>query len=187
MKNILRNRLALSTVVTTLIILVVSVLLAGVVTYFAINVTSTRVQEESLSLTSQHIWVASGGVAQGAIMITNTGGRDVVISKITVRGQTCDWSKVFNVATAKTDAGLTADLPYSATTPANAVAVNGFAASMATTSGSLVLPSGNTVVVYITSPDSIGLNDIGLTVAFTVFTSQAMYYKETNVNAAPAS
>ena len=47
MRNIMKNRLALSTVVTTLIILVVSVLLAGVVTYFAINVTSTRVQEES--------------------------------------------------------------------------------------------------------------------------------------------
>ncbi len=61
MKNILRNRMALSTVVTTLIILVVSVLLAGVVSYFAINVTSTRVQEESLQLTSQHIWVDQHG------------------------------------------------------------------------------------------------------------------------------
>ena len=56
MRKLLKNRLALSTVVTTLIILVVSVLLAGVVTYFAINVTSTRVQEESLALTKQHIW-----------------------------------------------------------------------------------------------------------------------------------
>ena len=55
MKNILKNRLALSTVVTTLIILVVSVLLAGVVTYYAINVTSTRVQEESLSLEYLHL------------------------------------------------------------------------------------------------------------------------------------
>ena len=53
MKNIMKNRLALSTVVTTLIILVVSVLLAGVVTYFAINVTSTRVQEESLNAFSR--------------------------------------------------------------------------------------------------------------------------------------
>ncbi len=35
----------------------------------------------------------------------------------------------------------------------------------------------------IDAPDSIGTNDIGLTVAFTVFTSQAMYYKETNVQA----
>ena len=79
MKNIMKNRLALSTVVTTLIILVVSVLLAGVVTYFAINVTSTRTQEESLSVTKQHIWVDDTGAAVGAIMITNTGGRDVVI------------------------------------------------------------------------------------------------------------
>ncbi len=90
MKNILRNRLALSTVVTTLIILVVSVLLAGVVTYFAINVTSTRVQEESSQSFS---WNTFGLTMQaqlsGAIMITNTGGRDVVINKITVRGQEC--------------------------------------------------------------------------------------------------
>ena len=50
MKNILRNRLALSTVVTTLIILVVSVLLAGVVTYFAINVTSTTCSRRKLAL-----------------------------------------------------------------------------------------------------------------------------------------
>ena len=57
MIRILKNRRALSTVVTTLIILVVSILLASVVTYFAINVVSTRVQEESLSVTNQHIWV----------------------------------------------------------------------------------------------------------------------------------
>ncbi len=54
--RLLKNRMALSTVVTTLIILVISVLLASVVTYFAINVVSTRVQEESLALTKQHIW-----------------------------------------------------------------------------------------------------------------------------------
>ena len=188
MRNIMKNRLALSTVVTTLIILVVSVLLAGVVTYFAINVTSTRVQEESLSLTSQHIWVNTDGSAVGAIMITNTGGRDVVISKITVRGQTCEWSNVFNLLAvtsgSSADAGVTADLPSINTADvADAGAVTGFAATLATTSGSLVLASGSTMVVYINSPDSVTLNDIGLTVAFTVFTSQAMYYKETNVQA----
>ena len=57
----MKNRLALSTVITTLIILVVSVLLAGVVTYFAINVVSTRVQQESLSVPSLSVWVDSAG------------------------------------------------------------------------------------------------------------------------------
>ena len=57
LRNILKNRLALSTVITTLIILVVAVLLAGVVTYFAINVVSTRVQQESLQVSNVHVWV----------------------------------------------------------------------------------------------------------------------------------
>jgi heme/copper-type cytochrome/quinol oxidase subunit 2 len=172
MKNILRNRLALSTVVTTLIILVVSVLLAGVVTYFAINVTSTRVQEESLSIANQHIWVSgTSGAAVGAITVTNTGGRDVVISKITVRGQASAWANVYTNTTALTNA----DINYTI-----ASAQTGFGVA----SRDLVLPAGSTMGIVITAPDSITLNDIGISVAFTVFTSQAMYYKETNIQAA---
>ena len=170
MKNMMKNRLALSTVVTTLIILVVSVLLAGVVTYFAINVTSTRVQEEALSLTHEHIWVAADGSAVGAIMITNNGGRDVVINKITVRGQEC------TALYADPAQNATADIVYEQhTSELHTLAV--------TSDESIVLPSGETVGVMMTSPDSIGINDIGTTAAFTVFTSQAMYYKETNVQA----
>ncbi len=169
MKSILKNRLALSTVVTTLIILVVSVLLAGVVTYFAINVTSTRVQEESLSISNQHLWVPSTGGAVGAMTITNTGGRDVVLSKITIRGQESAWSNVY-----ANNTGISTDITYVSTPGTNFTAAT----------NQLVLPAGSTMGVIITSPDSITLNDIGLTVAFTVFTSQAMYYKETNVQAA---
>jgi heme/copper-type cytochrome/quinol oxidase subunit 2 len=171
MKNIMKNRLALSTVVTTLIILVVSVLLAGVVTYFAINVTSTRVQEESLSVSNQHLWVSgTDGAAVGAMTVTNTGGRDVVLSKITVRGQASAWTNVYSNSSA-----IDSDIAYAAT-PGSDFAV---------ASGQLVLPAGSTMGIMITAPDSISINDIGMTVAFTVFTSQAMYYKETNIQAAP--
>jgi hypothetical protein len=51
-------------------------------------------------------------------------------------------------------------------------------------SDDITLKSGWTVVVYITDPDSIALNDVGITVGITVFTSNAQYYKETNVQAA---
>jgi hypothetical protein len=169
MIRVLKNRRALSTVVTTLIILVVSILLASVLTYFAINVVSTRVQEESLSVTNQHIWVAADGTAVGAIMITNNGGRDVVIDKINVRGQEC------TVLFADPAQDPTVDIVYDATPGAPYVAV--------AAGESIVLPSGETVGVMATTPDSIGINDIGTTAAFTVFTSQAMYYKETNVQA----
>jgi len=177
--------MALSTVVTTLIILVVSVLLAGVVSYFAINVTSTRVQEESLQLTSQHVWVDQTGDVQGAIMVTNAGGRDVVINKLAVRGQASAWADVLYLMAESTDVGLTDDLPHlDATTELiDGGTVPGFANDLATPTTNLVLPAGETMVIYVDSPDSITINDIGLTVAFTVFTSQAMYYKETNVNA----
>jgi hypothetical protein len=183
MRNILRNRYALSTVVTTLIILVVSVLLAGVVTYFAINVTSTRVQEESLHLTKQHIWFdgAAGGGAQAAIMIINTGGRDVVFDKVTCRGQESAWTNVFYATTTST---ISNDLTFIEGL-ADASTVEGL--TLAVAASDLVLKSGETMVIYIDSPDSITINDIGLTVALTIFTSQAMYYKETNVQAYDSS
>ena len=47
--------------------------------------------------------------------------------------------------------------------------------------GQLILKSGNTMAVYITSPTSVSINDIGTTIGITVFTAQAMYYQETNV------
>jgi len=187
MKSLRKNRLALSTVVTTLIILVVSVLLAGVVTYFAINVTSTRVQEENLAMTKQHIW-NNQTTSLGAIMIINTGGRDVVISKAAVRGQASDWGNVFyNI----TSGAIAADLQFNRTIcdAANATATvtvgsTPYIFTKGTSNQNLVLPSGQTMLMYIKSPDSISVNDIGLTVAITIFSSQAMYYRETNVEAA---
>ena len=200
MKNILKNRLALSTVVTTLIILVVSVLLAGVVTYYAINVTSTRVQEESLQLSMLHVWFSqtSGNPAECAFLIINTGGRDVVINKVTVRGQAADFSAsgsspVYYVVPT---AAVTADLQYTVDTTTATLAaakayltgtgplISGTATKLAAATGDLTLQSGDSMVIYVLAPDSITINDIGLTVGITVFTSQAMYYQEANVQAA---
>ncbi len=185
MIRLLRNRLALSTVVTTLIILVVSILLASVLTYFAINVVSTRTQEESLHVSKQHIWVdADGLAAEAAVMVTNNGGRDVVISQVSVRGQTATWDNVF-YAVAATGEDLTTDLVY-VTTPVAATNPLGLTdpAHLATTD--LILSSGSTMVIYINNPDSIGLNDIGLTVSIALHSAQAVYYSEVNIQATPA-
>jgi len=190
MRSLLKNQLALSTVVTTLIILVVSVLLAGVVTYFAINVTSTRVEEEALHLTKQHAWYNATALNSSAgILVINTGGRDVVLDKITVRGQECAWASVYyNITTSPPTGDLqymmntdgTTDIDYGNTISGTSLA---FASDEADTDTDIVLPSGKSIIIYIENPDSISVNDIGLTVAITIFTSQAMYYKETNVEA----
>jgi len=193
-QKILKNRLALSTVITTLIILVVAVLLAGVVTYFAINVVSTRVQQESLQVSNVHVWVDGSGTAEAAMLITNTGGRDVVISQIEVRGQSTDLSSASNYAIF--DATVTGDSisnPLAPIATAALITTDPFTPTTATATGSnvlapptgtdLVLSSGSTMAVYLTTPDSVTINDIGLTIGLTVFTAQAMYYQETNVQA----
>jgi hypothetical protein len=181
MIKLLRNRLALSVVVTTLIILVVSVLLATVVVYYATNVVSTRVQEESLHLTKQHIWYDSANGAQAAIMIINTGGRDVVIDKISIRGQESVWTNVFYTIT--TDA-ISADLTYDASMAdayTMTIGSNDYDFTGATTD--LILKSGYTALIYINDPDSISINDVGLTVSIAIYTANAVHYQEANVEA----
>ena len=192
MRNILKNRTALSTVVTTLIILVVSVLLAGVVTYFAINVTSTRVQEENLNVMYQHVWFSTAptfGGAEAAVMIVNTGGRDVVLNKIALRGQQVPWADVY-VYTPGTTETLN-ELTYANQTLGSAPTVNlPMTGNFSTTAAGspVVLKSASTIVIYLVSdtsfsPGSVTVNDVGLTIAISIFTSQAIYYKETNINA----
>jgi hypothetical protein len=208
MKNILKNRKALSTVVTTLIILVVSVLLAGVVTYYAINIVSTRVQQESVNLQYVHVWFSTADdKAEAAIMITNTGGRDVVLQTIAVRGQTINSSNLFwfpvttigdlpyvsqktaisGYRKTTTTVGNTTTTTITGTRTPNAtgtttpLSTNGYFNS---TTDSITLASGKTIAVYMTGdPGSVTVNDVGLTIAISVFSAQATYIKETNVNA----
>lgn len=184
--KLFNNKKALSTVVTTLIILTVSVLLATVVTFYAINVTTTRVQEESLFLTKQHVWYnTSGSWAQAAIVIVNTGGKDVVLDKITVRGQESSWANVYywrtNTVTISDDLAVT---PTELTGTTFSVTVQNASRTFDQATDDVTLKSGYTMVVYIKDPDSIALNDVGITCGITLFSANAQYYKETNIQAA---
>ena len=184
--NILKNRKALSTVVTTLIILVVSVLLATVVTFYAINVTTTRVQEENLFLTKQHVWYnTSGAWAEAAIVVVNTGGKDVVLDKIAVRGQDANWTGVYywrtNSETISNDLQVT---PLELTGANFSITVQGTPRTFYQATDDITLKSGYTMVVYIHNPGSIALNDVGIPVGITIFSANAQYYKESNVQAA---
>jgi hypothetical protein len=184
--KILKNRKALSTVVTTLIILVVSVLLATVVTFYAINVTTTRVQEESLFLTKQHVWYNTTGLwAESAIVIVNTGGKDVVVDKLTVRSQDVNWSSAYfwrtNSVTVTDDLEVSVDELSGATA---SLTVQGAARTFDQATTDITLKSGWTMVIYAMNPGSIGLNDVGTPVGITIYTANTPYYKETIIQAA---
>jgi FlaG/FlaF family flagellin (archaellin) len=180
---LLRSHWALTTVVTTIIIIVISVLLAATVSYFAINVTGTRMQEESILLARQHVWFNSlDGQSQAAILIVNTGGRDISVQKVTVRGQTVNWSETFYYKgrfTLTTDITYIKNISEDSLTPISD-GVSSFEEVIAV-HGDLPLCMGESMLVYVKNPDSITVNDIGQTVAIDVYTSQAIYYKEANV------
>jgi hypothetical protein len=182
----LKDRKGLSVVVTTLIILVVSVLLATIVTLYAINVTTTRVQEEALSLSKQHVWYnTSGSWAQAAIVIVNTGGKDVVLDKVSARGQENPWTNVYywrtNNITVSNDLTVT---PNRISSTTYSIVIQGAARTFSQADDDITLKSGWTIVLYIMNPDSIALNDVGISVGITVFTANAQYYKEANIEAA---
>jgi len=189
MRSLLTHLKGLSTVVSTLIILVVSILLATVVVFYATNVVSTRVQEESLYITKLHVWVnATGGWSQAALMVINTGGRDVLLDKITVRGQECPWTNVYYWVT--NNYTITADLNFTrtplskSTEDLGASGIFNYGNGIFTkSSGDLALKSGYTMVIYIMNPDSISVKDVGITVGVTLFTANAQYYKECNIEA----
>ena len=159
-KKLLKNIKALSTVVTTLIILVISVLLATVVTYFAINVVSTRVQEEALHITKLHVWhtgsaLSSDNASVASLMLINTGGRDVVIDKISVRGQECYWNQSGNpvrcVYYNRTTGSISSDLPFPSGLTASPITENVTIGSTTyrfkVASSDLILKSGWTMLI----------------------------------------
>ena len=184
--KLFNNKKALSTVVTTLIILTVSVLLATVVTFYAINVTTTRVQEENLFLTKQHVWYnTSGAWAEAAIVIVNTGGKDVVIDKLTVRGQEVNWTTAYfwrtNTVTVSNDLQVT---PLEPNGVSYNITVQGASREFDRATDDITLKSGYTMVMYVVNPGSVALNDVGTPVGIAIFSANAQYYKESNVQAA---
>jgi hypothetical protein len=176
MRNFLKGKKGLSTVVTTLIILVVSVLLATVVTYYAINMTTTRVQEEDLMVSKAHIW-ANTTTKEAAFVIVNIGGRDALIDKIQVRGQDMNWSNVFykRQRSAFAEPTVIGNLTTRTT---------GYANASLSTTHPLDLQSSTYMLVYIKNPGTISVEDVGTTCSITVFSASAQYKVEVNVESA---
>jgi hypothetical protein len=185
MNRLLKSRKGLSTVVTTLIILVVSVLLATVVTFYAINVATTRMESEDLKITKQHIW-ANSTMAQAAFVLTNVGGRDVLLDKITVRDQEEAWTDVYYwKGTAPSHDLNFSNVDLNATGATASIEIEGTTETFTQASDDIAVESGTTLIVYINSPDSIGVSDIGVTTRVTVYSANAMYSKEANVEFIP--
>jgi len=89
MKTKLSKKRAISTVLTTVIILVSSVVLGSGVVLYGTSLFQAGTQSESISVTGVKMWVhgtADEGLAWGAAKIRNTGDKVVSVDKISIRG-----------------------------------------------------------------------------------------------------
>jgi len=171
----------LSEVVSTLILLVVAVLLAGVVAYYATNVTMTRTATEDIQFAKAHVWVNSTG-AIAAFKLQNLGGKDILIDKFSVRGVASPWADiyVFRVPTGTAIDGDMNITSYSGLVDGVTIDGNMYNQS----SADIPLISGGELLVYIVDPDNIQLDDIGTSVSMSVSTNNAQYITEVNVESA---
>jgi hypothetical protein len=175
-------RRGLSQVVTTLILLVVSILLSGVMVYYTVNVVSTRLQTEEVRLLKEEVWVNSTG-AVAALKVQNLGGRDILIDKIEVRSVESSWSNIYYYRIPR-GTSITGNLNVTsyARLTGGSVSINGHTYAQATSDIPLI--SGAELLIYIRGPDSVQVDDIGTTVSFSVFTALSHYVTECNVESA---
>jgi flagellin-like protein len=171
----------LSEVVSTLILLVVAVLLAGTVAYYATNVTMTRTATEEIQFAKAHVWVNSTG-AIAAFKLQNLGGKDILIDKFSVRGVASPWADiyVFRIPTGTAIDGDMNITSYSGLVDGVTIDGNMYNQS----SADIPLISGGELLVYIVDPDNIQLDDIGTSVSMSVSTNNAQYITEVNVESA---
>jgi len=89
MKTKLSKKRAISTVLTTVIILVSSVVLGSGVVLYGTSLFQSGTQTENISVSGVKIWVHDTdtvGVAWGAAAVRNTGDKVVAVDKISIRG-----------------------------------------------------------------------------------------------------
>ena len=89
------KRKGISTVLTTVIIVVASIVLATALTLFSTSLFQSGTLLQGMQVSNQNLWVrTSDGISSGAFVVRNTGDKVLGIDNILVRGQTtpfADW------------------------------------------------------------------------------------------------
>jgi hypothetical protein len=166
-----QKRRGLGDVITTLIILIASVVLAAGVIFFGGSLFQTNTENEAIQVSNTHIWVSPNGTSSVAgFVVQNTGGKVVSVQKITIRGQSVPTGSWWynNTQTVATAGNIQTELKYEndlhdgvdvrASTPGPEV--------FTMASGPISLEQGEAMFIYLANPAGITAIDSGL--AFTM-------------------
>lgn len=124
-----KNRKAISTVLTTLIILVASVVLGTGVVLYGTSLFKTGAQSTSLDVTGVQVWADKGGSgwAWGAADVRNSGDKLLSVDTISVRGNAVPFSNWYanNTSSKITSSQFQSALVYTRLiTPSNGILDN---------------------------------------------------------------
>ena len=123
------KRKAISTVLTTMIILVASVVLGTGVVLYGTSLFQTNASSEAISVTGTQVWVdssKSSGWAWGAFDVRNSGDKLLSVDSIQIRGQAIPYANwYYDISSRVTTTNYQAALNYTQITTAGVVNANG--------------------------------------------------------------
>lgn len=163
------KRRGLGDVITTLIILIASVVLAAGVIFFGGSLFQTNTENEAIQVSNTHIWVSPNGTSSVAgFVVQNTGGKAVSVEKITIRGISVPTGSWWynNTQTIATAANTQKEIVYDGTLATIEVTGAGPAEVFTPAIGTISLVQGQAMFIYLANPAGIKAIDSGL--AFTM-------------------
>ena len=175
-------RRGLSTVVTSLILLVATVLMAFAVAHYATNATKTRSTTEEVRLSKERIWMNQSG-AVVAFKIQNIGGADLTVDGVIVRDVELNWEDIYYY---RVPSGTTfmdeLSIVGAATLSGTNFTIDGYTFQQA--SRTIPLISSGSLLFYVRNPGNLFIDDIGETVRFGIFTKNGHYITAAKVESA---
>ena len=178
------NRKAISTVLTTLIILVASVVLGTGVVLYGTSLFQTGAQSEGIAATGTSLWVDStfsSGWAWGAVDVRNSGDKLLSVDSIQIRGQQIPFSNWYanNTNNFITNNQFQAALPYTALLlPAsNGNLNNGTGFNPAWTLTNCPIATGNNKMVMLLGTNTICLSQQSGPVSLAPGAKAIIYFK----------
>ncbi len=171
MKTRLSRKRAISTVLTTVIILVSSVVLGSGVVLYGTSLFQSGTQLESISASGIKIWLhtdATEGLAWGAAKVRNTGDKVLSVDKIQIRGADVPFSQWYP------------DTSVNSTTFQQALNFTGWSGTAGFLDNSPGICSGETLQVRIFSAGDFCANVASGPVSLTPGQAGIIYFKLTN-------
>jgi len=150
--------------------------------------TASQVQKETMFIPTSHIWYVNSTFSVAAVAITDTGATDIVITKLEVKGLTCQWSgNESYVVFARLNGTLPGSLPFISNFAGNAtVTIAGAQYVFSQANSGLTMKAGETIVFYIAVPNRMMIYDLATPVHILLTTTQSIYCTDTLVETGEA-